>query len=180
MFLTYLLFTRLSSYNLLFLIIYYFVYLGSSIASLRLVVALVKFQESLLDCLQEIGITPSTKVGYLSCLCLQYGSETWTLSNVQENKIKTKKQQCLRRILKIRWQQEIPTKKCWDVLVSPLCILPSARAGLVLLWGWPYPKDLLYIELVIGKRNIGQPRLRYKDVRKGDLKIIQYVIVKYS
>ena len=31
-------------------------------------------------------------------------------------------------------------------------------------------KDLLYSELVVGKRNIGQPRLRYKDDCKRDLK----------
>ena len=32
------------------------------------------------------------------------------------------------------------------------------------------PKVLLYGELVNGKRNIGRPRLRYKDVCKRDLK----------
>ena len=32
------------------------------------------------------------------------------------------------------------------------------------------PKALLYSELVVGKRNFGRPRLRYKDVCKRDLK----------
>ena len=31
-------------------------------------------------------------------------------------------------------------------------------------------KDLLCSELVVGKRNVGRPRLRYKDVCKRDLK----------
>ena len=32
------------------------------------------------------------------------------------------------------------------------------------------PKSLLYIELVVGKRNRGRPKLRFNDVCKRDLK----------
>ena len=32
------------------------------------------------------------------------------------------------------------------------------------------PKSLLYSELVVGKRNRGRPKLRFKDVYKRDLK----------
>ena len=32
------------------------------------------------------------------------------------------------------------------------------------------PKDLLYSELIVGKRNVGRPRLYYKDGCKRDLK----------
>ena len=32
------------------------------------------------------------------------------------------------------------------------------------------PKSLLYSELVVGKRNRGRPKLRFKDVCKRDLK----------
>ena len=37
------------------------------------------------------------------------------------------------------------------------------------------PKALLYSELVVGKRNFGRPRLRYKDVCKRDLKSYENV-----
>ena len=35
------------------------------------------------------------------------------------------------------------------------------------------PKALLYNELVVGKRNVGRSRLRYKDVCKRDLKSLK-------
>ena len=57
----------------------------------------------------------------------------------------------------------LSTKKCWDILVSPLCTPPSANAGiagLVIFWRWAtISKDLLYSELVVGKHNIGWLRL---------------------
>ena len=37
---------------------------------------------------------------------------------------------------------------------------------------WRIPKDILYGELASGKRSVGRPRLRYKDVCKRDLKAL--------
>ena len=50
---------------------------------------------------------------YCACVCstLLYGSETCTLSSVQEKKINTFHLQGLRRILKIRWKQKITNEE---------------------------------------------------------------------
>ena len=50
---------------------------------------------------------------YCACVCsaLLYGSETWTLSSLQEKKINTFHLGCLRRIHKIRWQQKITNEE---------------------------------------------------------------------
>ena len=87
----------------------------------------------------QFFIIRTKSIVYCACVCstLLYGSETWTLSSVQEMKINTFHLLWLRRILKIRWQQKkSPTRKCCDVLDSLLCTLPSASAdsaGLVIL-----------------------------------------------
>ena len=79
---------------------------------------------------------------YRACICsstLLYGSETWTLSTMQQKKINIFHQRCLSRILRVRWQHKITTKKYWDVLVLPLCTPPSASAGFagfVMFWEW--------------------------------------------
>ena len=36
---------------------------------------------------------------------------------------------------------------------------------------WTYPKELMYGELAVGIRPVGRPRLPFKDLCKGDLKL---------
>lgn len=36
---------------------------------------------------------------------------------------------------------------------------------------WTYPKELMYGELAVGMRPVGRPRLPFKDLCKGDLKL---------
>ena len=52
---------------------------------------------------------PTKSAVYRTCVCssLLYGRDGWTLSTKQEKKINTFHQQCLRRILRIRWQHKI-------------------------------------------------------------------------
>ena len=51
-------------------------------------------------------------VVYRACVyTLLFGSKMYTLSTVQEKKINTFHQCCLRRILKIRWQHKITNEE---------------------------------------------------------------------
>ena len=115
---------------------------------------------------------------YQECVLstLLYGSESWTLYTRQECRLNTFHLHCLRRILGISWQDNIPNT---EVL---------ARAGPLSMYGllttrrlrWlghvtsmhdgRLPKDILYGELAIGSRPTGRPTLRYKEVLKRDLK----------
>ena len=42
------------------------------------------------------------------------------------------------------------------------------------------PKSLLYSEFAVGKRNVGRPRLRHKDVCKRDLKSLDIDIHEWE
>ena len=42
------------------------------------------------------------------------------------------------------------------------------------------PKDLLYGELVQGKRPRGRPQLRYKDICKRDLKALGMALIRWE
>ena len=46
----------------------------------------------------------------LVILVLLYGCETWKLTNIEEKKLNTVEHQCLRKILKIRWQSKTSNK----------------------------------------------------------------------
>ena len=126
---------------------------------------------------QKLSIRTKANV-YHSCVCstLLYGSETWTLSSVQEKKINTFHLRCLRRILGITWQHKITNEEVLrrTGLTTMYFILSQRRLrwlGHVLRMGEErIPKSLLYSELAVGKRNRGRPRLRFKDVCKRDLK----------
>ena len=113
---------------------------------------------------QKLSICKNTNV-YCSCVCrtLLYGSETWMLSRVREAFV----------VSLFHGNNRSRKRKCWDTLVLPPCALPSIStgfAGSVIFWGWMKSKFVLYIELVVGKRNRGRPKLRFKEVCKRDLK----------
>ncbi len=83
---------------------------------------------------------------------------------------------CLRRILKIRWQQKITNDEVLRRadLTTTYTTLTQRRlrwlGHVSRMYGKRIPKMLLYRDLVNRKRNIGRPRLRYKDACKRDLK----------
>ena len=95
-----------------------FVYLGSSIASnasinTEINCCISKASSTFARLTARVWDNPKlcirTKSNvYCSCVCstLIYGSKTLTLSSVQEKKINTFHLRCLRRILKIQWQQK--------------------------------------------------------------------------
>ena len=82
----------------------------------------------------------------------------------------------IRRILNITWQDKVPNKTELERAgcTGMLMLLKQRRmrwlGHVVRMDDGRIPKDLLYGELVQGKRPTGRPQLRFKDVCKRDLK----------
>uniref|UniRef100_A0A0L8H028 Uncharacterized protein n=1 Tax=Octopus bimaculoides TaxID=37653 RepID=A0A0L8H028_OCTBM len=113
---------------------------------------------------------------YSACVLstLLYGSETWTAYARQEKRLNTFHV----RILGILWQDKVTNT---DVLSR--AGLPTMLTLLRQRWlRWighvrhmeesRIPKEVLYGELVAGQRNIGHPKLRYRDVCRRDMKVL--------
>ena len=124
-------------------------------------------------------LTVHTKIQiYRGCVVstLLYGSESWTLSARQERKLNAFHMRCLRRILNITWQDKVANNTVLerDGCTSMFTLLKQRRkrwlGHVVRMDDGRIPKDLLYGELVQGKRPTGRPQLRFKDVCKRDLK----------
>ncbi|GAA6071721.1 uncharacterized protein LOC117871822, partial [Tachysurus ichikawai] len=121
------------------------------------------------------NLTEKTKICvYQACVLstLLYSSEAWTTYASQEVKLNSFHLRCLRRILRIQWQDKVPNTEVLErtgmnsmfsiLSERRLCCLGHVRRmdpGCI-------PKDLLYGELAEGARLTGRPRLRYKDVCK--------------
>ncbi|KAI8519265.1 hypothetical protein Bbelb_025220 [Branchiostoma belcheri] len=124
-------------------------------------------------------LTLNTKLQvYRACVLstLLYGSETWTTYARQENRLESFRLRCLRRILGISWRDRVPNTTVLERSGSlSLHLLLCQRR---LRWlGHVYrmedgriPKDILYGELVMGRRPVGRPALRFRDVCKRDMK----------
>ncbi|KAI8491582.1 hypothetical protein Bbelb_307820 [Branchiostoma belcheri] len=124
-------------------------------------------------------LTLNTKLQvYRACVLstLLYGSETWTTYARQENRLESFHLRCLRRILGISWRDRVPNTTVLERSGSlSLHLLLCQRR---LRWlGHVYrmedgriPKDILYGELVTGRRPVGRPALRFRDVCKRDMK----------
>ena len=127
-------------------------------------------------------LTEHTKVQvYRACILstLLYGSEAWTLHARQERKLHTFHTRCLRRIFNVTWQDKVPNNAILEraQLPSMYSILKERRlrwlGHVTRMNDGRIPKDLLYGELSSGKRAVGRPLLRYKDVCKRDLQAIR-------
>ena len=126
-------------------------------------------------------LTVRTKMAvYNACVLstLLYGSESWTTYARQEKRLNTFHLRSLRRILNITWQEKVTNTEVLSRsgLPSMFTLLRQRR----LRWlghvhrmeDGRIPKDILYGELAAGKRNIGRPQLRFKDVCKRDMKAL--------
>jgi len=111
---------------------------------------------------------------YSACVfsTLLYGSETWTAYARQEWKLNTFLLRNIHHILQIIWQDRVTNAKVLSQasLFSVLTVLGLGHVrrmdeGCI-------PKDVLYSELTSGSRSRGQPRMRYRDVCKGDMTAI--------
>ena len=107
-----------------------------------------------------------------------YGSETWTTYGGKESRFNTFHLRSIRRIPGMSWLDKVTNA---DVLS---CVgLPSMYTLLRqrrLRWlghvrrtdDGRIPKYILYGELALGRRTIGHPHLRYKDVCVRDMKAV--------
>ena len=125
------------------------------------------------------GISISTKLKVYRAVVLTtllYGSESWTVYARHARQLNHFHTTCLRRLLRIKWQDKIP-----DTEVLSRTNLPSIHTLLQkaqLRWAGHVarmpdsrlPKQLLYGELQEGKRGRGCPKKRYKDTLKASLK----------
>ena len=123
---------------------------------------------------------PTKMAVYRACIIstLLYGSESWTTYAAQEKRLNVFHLRCLRRILSISWQDRITNSAVLERagIPSVFTLLRQRR----LRWtGHVFrmdegriPKHLLYGELVQGKRPVGRPKLRFKDVVKRDMQAI--------
>jgi len=127
------------------------------------------------------GIHMSTKIDiYKACVLsvLLYGAATWSLLKPQIKKLESFHHRCLRRILQIPWQNYTPTTQ-----VLQQAGLPSIESMVIsmrLKWlghvrrlpNERLPKILMCGAILEGKRKLGKPMLRWKDVIKRDLNIL--------
>ena len=126
-------------------------------------------------------LTVATKMAvYKACIISThlYGSETWTTYAKQERKLNGFHVRSLRRILGIIWSDRAPNAQVLKRAGLPTMytLLRQRRLswlGHVRRMGdGRILKDILYGELASGKRSVGRPQLRYKDVCKRHLKAL--------
>ena len=127
------------------------------------------------------GLTTRTKLKVYKAVVLPsllYSCETWTVYSSHANTLNHFHLDCLRKILRIKWQDKIP-----DTEVLRLAGLPSIHTilgknqlrffGLDTCHAWMttcLPKRLFYGELSAGKRSVGGQYKRYKDTLKVTMK----------
>ena len=123
-------------------------------------------------------LTMNTKLKvYQACVLstLLYSSESWSMYARQENRLESFHLRCLRRILGITWQDKVTNAAVQAGSLSMHLMLSQRR----LRWlghvhrmeDGRIPKDILFGELAMGRRPVGRPALRFKDVCKRDLKL---------
>ena len=107
---------------------------------------------------------------------LLYACETWTVFQRHAKRLNHFYTSCLRKLLKIKWQDKIP-----DTEVLKRAGMQSIHTLLKLAQLWwtghvtrmpdeRLPKKILYGELQVGKRSHGGQKKRYKDTLKASLK----------
>nr|VZI47455.1 unnamed protein product [Spirometra erinaceieuropaei] len=108
-----------------------------------------------------------------------YGAETWTVYAKQARRLNHFHLSCLRRILRLKWQDRIPDT---DVLertgfLSIYAILGQIQlrwsGHLVRMDDERLPKRLFYGDVATGSRRQGGQIRRYKDTLKSSLKRLQ-------
>nr|VZI35423.1 unnamed protein product [Spirometra erinaceieuropaei] len=128
------------------------------------------------------GLRLSTKLKMYKAVILPtllYGAETWTVYTRQARRLNHFHLSCLRRILRLNWQDRIP-----DTEVLERTGIPSIYAILKqmqLRWSGHLlrmdderlPKRLFYGDVATGSRRQGGQIRRYKDTLKSSLKRLQ-------
>ena len=105
---------------------------------------------------------------------LTYGSETWSLTKILENKIQTFVNRCLRQIKKIFWPRTITNEDPWKSCgISEIWALIQARK-----WRWlghtlrKGQDEISKIALKWnpqGKRKSGRPKITWRRQREAEM-----------
>ena len=165
-----------------------FVYLGSSVSDdgnldaeikKRISKASISFGRLEDRVWSDGDLTIKTKMTvYETCVltALLYASETWTIFQPQMKVLERFHQNCLRRILQVKWQNHVPDtevlSKAGSVSITSRVMRNQLRwAGhLVRLDDTRLPKQLFYSELRSGSRPQHKPKKRFKDSLKDSLR----------
>ena len=125
------------------------------------------------------GISPETKLKVYKAVILPsllYARETWTAYSRHDKKLKHLRMSCLRKLMKIKWQEKIPDT---EVLARARFIrthtvlkkIQLRWAGQVIRMKEEHlPKKLLYGELLTGMPSQSGQNKRFKDTTKASIK----------
>nr|VZI51203.1 unnamed protein product [Spirometra erinaceieuropaei] len=128
------------------------------------------------------GLQLSTKLKMYKAVILPtllYGAETWTVYAKQARRLNHFHLSCLRRILRLKWQDRIPDTDVLErtEILSIYTILRQIqlrwRGHLVRMDDERLPKRLFYGDVSTGSRRQGGQIRRYKDTLKSSLKCLQ-------
>ena len=165
-----------------------FTYLGSTLSRAvnidaevnnRLAKASSAFGRLRTNVWERRGISSSTKLKVYSAVVLTtllFACESWTVYRRHARQLNRFHMTCLRRILKIKWQDKVPDtevlSKANQQSVHTLLMRAQVRwAGhIARMPDERIPKQLLYGELSDGKRSVGGQKKRFKDTLKASLK----------
>ena len=125
------------------------------------------------------GIRFDTKLKVYKAVVLStllYACETWTVYQRHAKRLNHFNTSCLRKLLKIKWQDRIPDtevlKRVGMQSVHTLLKLAQLRwtGHVTRMPEERLPKKILYRELEMGKRSYGGQKKRYKNTRKAFLR----------
>nr|VZI51046.1 unnamed protein product [Spirometra erinaceieuropaei] len=128
------------------------------------------------------GLQLSTKLKMYKAVILPtllYGAETWTVYTRQARRLNHFHLSCLRRILRLNWQDRIPDTEVLERTgtLSIYAILKQMQlrwsGHLVRMDDKRLPKRLFYGDVATGSRRQGGQIRRYKDTLKSSLKRLQ-------
>nr|VZI17684.1 unnamed protein product [Spirometra erinaceieuropaei] len=128
------------------------------------------------------GLQLSTKLKMYKAVILPtllYGAETWTVYTRQARRLNHFHLSCLRRILRLNWQDRIPDTEVLERtgILSIYAILRQMQlrwsGHLVRMDDERLPKRLFYGDVATGSRRQGGQIRRYKDTLKSTLKRLQ-------
>nr|VZI38644.1 unnamed protein product [Spirometra erinaceieuropaei] len=128
------------------------------------------------------GLQLSTKLKMYKAVILPtllYGAETWTVYTRQVRRLNHFHLSCLRRILRLNWQDRIPDTEVLERtgILSIYAILRQMQlrwsGHLVRMDDERLPKRLFYGDVATGSRRQGGQIRRYKDTLKSSLKRLQ-------
>ena len=165
-----------------------FIYLGSTLSravhiddeiTARIAKASVAFGRLRANVWERNGIKLDTKLKVYKAVVLPtllYACETWTVYQRHAKRLNHFHLSCLRKLLKIKWQDKIPDtevlRKAGMQSMHTVLKLAQLRwtGHVIRMPDARLPKKVFYGELQEGKHSQGGQKKRYKDTLKASLK----------